>query len=304
MEKKEKQAIKREFVQRLRIFIENLRSYALVDDDQWAIKGFIDAFRNVYAISSDTKVVSKIIEIHLLPKILKFADENGFAVVLADHQNWYPDLSFVRKDDSEIKFAVDIKTTYRDPEHPGHCNGFTLGSHGTYFRNRNSKKNIQFPYSQYLAHLCIGIIYTRSDLEYISSVFRVKELLLSSSNQDSTDDNSVIHVDILRSITSVVRDFQFFVREKWEIASDRSGSGNTANIGSITKIDDIVNGNGTFKNLGEEWFDDFWMNYRRITIRVKGKSKPITNLQEYLKYRGQSSNLINPRAKKVRGGTG
>jgi hypothetical protein len=91
MEKKEKQAVKREFIQRLRIFIDSLRSYALVDNDQWAIKGFIDAFRNVYAISSDTKVVSKIIEIHLLPKILKFADENGYAVVLADHQNWYPD---------------------------------------------------------------------------------------------------------------------------------------------------------------------------------------------------------------------
>nr|WP_330216919.1 type II restriction endonuclease [Helicobacter pylori] len=42
----------------------------------------------------------------------------------------------------------------------GFCNGFTLGSHGEYFRNRTSTKNIQFPYSHYLAHTCLGILYT------------------------------------------------------------------------------------------------------------------------------------------------
>lgn len=54
------------------------------------------------------------------------------------------------------------------------------------------------------------------------------------------------------------------VREKWEIASDSSGSGNTANIGSITCIEDILNGNDVFKNLGEQWFNEYWMNYRKI----------------------------------------
>ncbi len=56
----------------------------------------------------------------------------------------------------------------------------------------------------------------------------------------------------LRAITSVINNFQFFVAEKWRIASDKSGSGNTANIGSINNIQDILDGNGMFAKLGED----------------------------------------------------
>jgi hypothetical protein len=76
-------------------FTESLKKYVSTDDGQWTIKGFIDVFKNVYTISSDTKIVSKILEIHLFPKILKFAEDNGYKLVLADHQNYYPDISFV-----------------------------------------------------------------------------------------------------------------------------------------------------------------------------------------------------------------
>lgn len=76
-------------------------------------------------------------------------------------------------------------------------------------------------------------------------------------------------LDSLTSITSVVGNFQFFVAEKWSIASDKSGSGNTANIGSINKIDDITQGKGMFSKLGEEWFDDYWMNYKNHHTRWK-----------------------------------
>ena len=73
----------------------------------------------------------------------------------------------------------------------------------------------------------------------------------------------------------------------------------TANIGSITKIDDIVNGNGVFKKLGEEWFDDYWMNYGKIVITTaSGKPKNITLLREYLAYRGQDVTLANPTVNK------
>ena len=308
MKKKDIQKIKTEFKTKLESFAQGLSSYTLTEDGQWSIKGFIDVFKNVYTISSDTKIVSKIIEIHLLPKILRFAEDNSYVVVLTDYQNWYPDLSFVSKSDPMIKFAVDIKTTYLAPEHPGHCNGFTLGSHGTYFRNRKSTKNIQFPYSEYMSHLCIGIIYTRVDIESQSpsGVYRVKELpKRSTDNLKNYADVPVTEVETLRSITSVVKDFKFFVNEKWEIASDRSGSGNTANIGSITKIEDILNGHGMFKDLGEKWFDDYWMNYGRITTKdSKGVSKKITKLSDFLKYKGKDTNLINPRAKKVRGKKG
>ena len=55
--------------------------------DQWTVKGFIDVFKNVYAISSDTKIISRILEIHLFPKILALSERHGFAAVLAKRQN-------------------------------------------------------------------------------------------------------------------------------------------------------------------------------------------------------------------------
>jgi hypothetical protein len=143
---------KAEFSGKLIQLVDELKGHISTDDGQWTVKGFIDIFRNVYTISSDTKIVSKILEIHLFPKILGFAQANGYKVVLADHQNYYPDISFVKSDDESTKFAVDFKTTYRNPKRPHLCNGFTLGSHGKYFVDRLSKKNIQFPYSSYSGH--------------------------------------------------------------------------------------------------------------------------------------------------------
>lgn len=280
MKQEERRRFKAEFRTKLSEFVESLRAHVSTDDDQWTIKGFIDVFRNIYTISADTKIVSKILEIHLFPRILEFAAANNYRVILTDYQNYYPDLSFVKADDDRVKFAVDLKTTYRMPEDPEYCNGFTLGSHGEYFINRTSRKNIQFPYGEYLGHFCLGIIYSRAA-------------------SDDIDETQVFKIEKLQSIVSVIRDFQFFVCEKWEIASDSSGSGNTANIGSITKISDIVSCNGMFKKLGEQWFDDYWMNYNKINIRAgKGKKKTIRKLMDFLEYRGKDVRLVNPRATK------
>lgn len=293
---------KEEFIIKLSEFVKELEEYSLTDDKQWSVKGFIDIYKNLYTISSDTKIISKIIEIHIFPKILQFAEENSYKVVLAEHQNWYPDISFVHSSNPSIKFAVDIKTTYRSPDYPGHCNGFTLGSHGEYFINRTSEKNIQFPYNQYLAHICLGVIYTRCDNSSIdeTKIYKVNEIVKTKKNDDnSIGARSIQEVDKLISIASVVKDFHFFVKEKWEIASDSSGSGNTANIGSITKIDDILEGNGVFKNLGEKWFDEYWMNHGKIDILLPSKkTKKITKLSEYLSYRKESPMLAYPKAKR------
>ena len=58
------------FAEQLSDFVTDLKSHISTEDGQWTVKGFIDIFRNVYTISSDTKIVSKILEIHLFPKIL------------------------------------------------------------------------------------------------------------------------------------------------------------------------------------------------------------------------------------------
>lgn len=258
---------KQEFEKNLTNFVHKLQDEVATSDGQWTIKGFIDIYKNVYTISSDTKIISKILEIHLFPKILQFAEKNGYKIVLTDHQNYYPDISFVNKTDDSIKFALDFKTTYRIPDKPHLCNGFTLGSHGKYFTDRTSTKNIQFPYSSYLGHFCFGIIYDRAANIHL-------------------DETKVHKLENLQSITSVVKNFNFFIVEKWKIASDKGGSGNTANIGSITNINDIVNGNGMFAMLGEHWFDDYWMNYGRIiTTGDDGKPIKITTLKQFVEYR-------------------
>ncbi|PIS27174.1 MAG: restriction endonuclease [Candidatus Marinimicrobia bacterium CG08_land_8_20_14_0_20_45_22] len=295
MNKKERLIEKENFSIALTEFVKGLGNYVSGEDGQWTVKGFIDIFKNIYTISSDTKIVSKILEIHLFPRILQFAQDNGYSIVLAEHQNWYPDLSFVQHSNQTVKFAVDLKATYRDPEFPGHVNGFTLGSHGAYFRERSSTKNIQFPYSDYLGHFCLGAIYTRTSISDLdeTEIFRVKEIE-ETDYQVTSNRYRVTPVENLRSITSVVRDFQFFVCEKWQLASDKQGSGNTANIGSITFIDDIIKGNGIFAKLGEEWFDEYWMNYGLLKMKMKGKVKPIRSIEDFLDFKHSDKTKIVP----------
>ena len=97
--------IKQQFFHALTQFVSSLDEHVSTSDGQWSIKGFIDVCRNIYTISSDTKIVSKILEIHLFPRILDFAKKIGYRVILAEHQNYYPDISFVSENDERIKFA-------------------------------------------------------------------------------------------------------------------------------------------------------------------------------------------------------
>lgn len=273
---------KEKFLKELKGFMNRLTE-KISQNGEWNIRGFIDIFKNVYTISSDTKIISKILELHLFPHFLAFANQIGYEIELATCQNWYPDLTFVNKNNRDIKFAVDLKTTYRDEEYPGFCNGFTLGSHGEYFINRESSKNIQYPYNKYSGHFCVGIIYSRTIL-------------------DKLEETKIYSVDNINKIPSVIKDFIFFAEEKWKIASDKGGSGNTANIGSIQKIDDIIAGNGVFAKAGEIYFDGYWANYGKMEILDKnGKNKKLSSFQEYLEYRGLPSNLNNPRAVKRKG---
>lgn len=262
------QTIKQSFENNLRHFVQDLSNEISDSHGKWSIKGFIDIYKNIYTISSDTKIISKILEIHLFPLLVQFATEYGYKIVLAEHQNYYPDISFVDIKNENIRFALDLKTTYRKTENL--CNGFTLGSHGAYFTDRNGTKNIQFPYNSYLGHYCLGVIYNRTSPEKI-------------------DETKIFKLKQLNTISSVIGDFQFFVAEKWKIASDKSGSGNTANIGSIQNIQDILNENGMFSKLGEEWFDDYWINYRKIK---DSNGKLITNLLDFVMYKNGDTSLI------------
>lgn len=228
----------------------------------WVVKGFIDLYKNIYTISIDTKVVSKIIELMLFPILSQFAVQNKYKMVLSEHQNHYPDISFVAED--ETKIALDLKSTYREDEQS--VNGFTLGAFTGYFRQRKSTKNITFPYEQYTAHFILGIIYSR--------------------NEEAIDERRVYKLDELTNIMSVVKDFAFLLQEKWKIAGTRPGSGNTKNIGSITNVDKLIQGDGPFASLGQEVFDDYWMNYLTEDMaRAIDSDVPYGDFEGYVRWR-------------------
>lgn len=129
-------------------------------EKEWIIKGFIDIYKNIYTISIDTKIISKVLELLLFPLLQNFAKENDLELELSPQQHFYPDLSFIDKKDNTF-FAVDIKTTYRVGNEK--VNGMTLGAFTGYFRNRSSLKNIAYPYGEYAGHFVLGIIYSQSE---------------------------------------------------------------------------------------------------------------------------------------------
>jgi len=168
----------------------------------WVVKGFIDIAKNIYTISIDTKVISKIMELLIFPSICAFAERNKFKIILS-----------------------------------------------------------------YVGHFVLGIIYTRSD--------------------DAADERKIYGLDDLQNITSVVKDFDFFVQEKYKIAVDRPGSGNTKNIGGVTNIEQLKNGDGPFAKLGEDVFNDYWMYYlTKDMAQAAELPNPLyTNLKQYKEFK-------------------
>jgi len=252
-----------EFRRSLLSHFEEFRKVLATDAGDWVVKGFVDVYRNIYTISVDTKVVSKIIELMLFPVMSRFAAKHHYRMVLSEYQNHYPDITFLAPD--ETKIALDLKSTYRTGS--ATVNGFTLGAFTGYFRQRDSNKNTTFPYDQYSAHFVLGVIYSRAD--------------------DAIDERRVFALDELPNIISVVKDFTFLLQEKWRIAADGPGSGNTKNIGSVKDIQALVEGQGPFATLGQQVFDDYWMNYLTEDMaRAIDSGVPYRNLGEYMKWRG------------------
>lgn len=229
----------------------------------WSLKGFIDFYENVYPISNDTKVISKIIELMIFPILSNFAKDNDLELKLSEHQNHYPDMTFVDSDNK--KYAVDIKSTYRKSK--TEVNGMTLGAFTGYFRDRYNNKNTLYPYNDYEKHYVLGIIYSRSE--------------------ESIDETKSYNFSNFKDMKSVINSFEFFFQEKWKIASDKPGSGNTKNIGSIKNIEKIKNGNGLFNEKfasdGEKKFDSYWQNYQTKDMAKNNEieSPPYNDIESF-----------------------
>ena len=98
----------------------------------------------------------------------------------------------------------------------------------------------------------------------------------------------LVNVSELDKVIAPITDVELIVREKWQLASDRPGSGNTTNIGSTTSIEGLREGIGVFTRFGKKGrgvFEDYWRNFDRNTPRK------YNNMNEYLRWRKR-----NPRA--------
>lgn len=226
------------------------------------IKGIITAEKQIYPLSTDTKVLSSIFEMIVRPAIYAVAENNKLIVREARAQNYYPDFTLMKNVRDKQKIAVDVKTTYRENDEDKVV--FTLGSYTSFIRNET--KNIEFPYSQYAEHWIIGFIYKRKPHEETPS-----------------------HIYDLKDIECIpipFNDVDMFVARKWKIAGDRAGSGNTTNIGSIFgKLKDFQNEAGPFAS--EEEYLEYWRNYGRTKADREDK---FCNIEEFRNWKAQRTN--------------
>ncbi len=203
--------------------------------------GVVDRKGRVYPLGSDTKVISSLFELVTRQAVAKYADSIGLQLKEPEKQNRYPGFTLMNGEDDQNKIAIDVKTTYLE-------NGktrfnYALGSYTSYIRPETENKNIVFPYSQYGEHWVIGFVYRRLAKKRVAS-------------------RRVYSVETLSEAPIPFGDVDVFMQEKWRIAGDRAGSGNTANIGSMTgTIQDFTNGNGVFESESE--FIKYWRGYKR-----------------------------------------
>ena len=228
-------------------------------ENSYAVYGFINRERDIYPIGSDTKVLSTVFELISRPAIYSIGKTFDYDVVEPAAQNHYPDFTLMRSRNDVRKIAVDVKTTYR--RNIKNKFNYTLGSYTSFIRPGNEKKNIVFPFNEYATHLVVGFVYNRA----VEKKFSLKHKY---------------PLEQLQNIPFPFDNVEFFVQDKWRIASDKAGSGNTANIGSIYGlIDDFRNGNGPFQS--EEEFLEYWRLYGR-TADVR---TDFSNISEFRRFK-------------------
>lgn len=231
--------------------------------DAYRVCGIIDQTGCVYPLGADTKVLSTIFELVSRPAVYRTAERLGMEVVEPTVQNHYPDFTFVVPGKKDGKIAIDIKTTYRN--NSAERFGYTLGGYTSFIRPGNEKKNIVFDFRDYTEHWVIGFVYNR----------------VGSKKAQATHS---YRADQLGEIALPFDNVQTFVQEKWRISSDRAGSGNTTNIGSIYGLlEDFEAGRGPFTS--EEEFLDYWRAYGR-TKADRGDFSSISQFRAFKQGQG------------------
>ena len=207
----------------------------------WYVKALVDSDNNLLTLGTDSKLIGRIFELKSMVLLQEIEREHeGYKLVKPKAQTIYPDYLYICPDGTKI--AVDIKTTYLDEAKGKDTISYTLGAYTSYLRN--GTKNIEGSYDEYTHHYIVGFVYDRLSNE--------DGIILPNTQEN------------LASIPSPYGNVRVWVQEKYKIAGISEGSGNTANIGSISSRDlsDFENGNGPFSVLGEDIFEDYWRNFK------------------------------------------
>lgn len=227
--------------------------------------GIIDTNNKIHTLGTDSKIIGWIFEMFAQPILENIAKSHEMLLETPESQTVYPDFIMMPNQSSHEKAAIDIKTTYIDSNQS--TIKFALGSYGSYMRNNT--KNIQYSYTDYVKHYVIGFVYKRNGAAQESKVY------------DYTDRKEIIFPYC---------DVRFFIQEKYKIAGDKTGSGNTENIGSFPtrNIDDLKDGKGPFSELGADAYDIYWKYYPRY----RSPEKAYSSLEEFLEWLPRQDNNI------------
>lgn len=245
-------------------FVTLFKEFILEHNPKFEIKGLIAKDKRIYPFGNDTKVLSTIFEMLIRPFVYEFAQMYGYKVYEPEQQNFYPDFTLLKSASDREKIAFDIKTTYKDYKKDGTWRAnFTLGSYASFMRSKT--KNIAFHYDHYSNHYIMGFVYDRCVKQDIN-IYNYQEI-----------------DKIPLSFTNV----EYFVQEKYKIAGDIPGSGNTENIGSIvaSSIRDFEEGKSPFTDLGHEVFEEYWIGYPKYKEKSTAN---YTNFNEFMRYSGRT----------------
>lgn len=90
------QGVADEVYTRLCTLLPRLSEAVMDNNGDWTLKGFIDVWKKILPMTSDTKVISKAFELATTPIIVSVMEQENFQVELATKQNTYPDITILR----------------------------------------------------------------------------------------------------------------------------------------------------------------------------------------------------------------
>lgn len=218
------------------------------------VYGIVDTKNRIHTLGTDSKIIGRVFEILMQPVLEEIAAAHGLILETPQSQTDYPDFVMMTDKDSKEKIAIDIKTTY--VKKPNSSIKFALGSYTSYLRT--NKKNIQYVYTDYAKHYVIGVVYQRNAQAQESLVY---------------DNAETGKIEI------PYKNVRYFIQEKYKIAGENTGSGNTESIGSFRAgtIEELREGKGPFAELGKDIFELYWMYYPKY----RNKEKAYTTLEEF-----------------------